>query len=231
MPDARVTEPQPSPVSLWWAPLDASAAELAELAASLAPEERRRAEGFRRPLDRDRFLAGRGWLRRLLAGELACPAAAVRIITDAGGKPRVAGSDLRFSAARSADLALYATSWDMDVGVDVERIRVTADVDLLAARCFSPGERRALAAVPPADRLAASFRCWTSKEAYVKGIGTGLTFPLATVDTWGGGRRFQTVSGWAVHQVDLASGFAAAVAGAALGDRVPDVARNLGRFN
>jgi phosphopantetheinyl transferase len=116
----------------------------------------------------------------------------------------------------------------MDVGVDVEVIRATADIDGIAARFFSRAEQRALASLPPAQRLAASFQCWARKEAYVKGIGAGLTFPLRTVEVWVGGRRPVTVSGWSVHQVDMAPGFAAAVAGADIGAWVPKVPGRLG---
>jgi 4'-phosphopantetheinyl transferase len=116
----------------------------------------------------------------------------------------------------------------MDVGVDVEAIRATADIDGIAARFFSPAEQRALASLPPAQRVAASFQCWTRKEAYVKGIGAGLTVPLRTVEVWAGGRQRVAVSGWSVHQVDMAPGFAAAVAGAGIGAWVPNVPQELG---
>jgi len=215
-------------LSLWWASLDVSATALRGLASCLSSEERQRADRFHRPLDRERFLTARGWLRRLLASQLRCAPGDVRIVTADGGKPRLAGSDLAFSAARSAGIALYATSWRMDVGVDVEAIRATADVDGIAARFFSPAEQRALASLPPAQRLTASFECWTRKEAYAKGISTGLTFPLRTVDVWAGGRRPAVVSGWSVHQVDVAPGFAAGVAGAGPGDWVPELPRKLG---
>jgi 4'-phosphopantetheinyl transferase len=215
-------------VSLWWAPLDICATALRGLSSCLSPQDRQRADLFHRPLDRARFVAARGWLRRLLARELLCAPDEVQIVTGAGGKPTLACSHLCFSAARSAGIALYATSWRMDVGVDVEAIRATADIDAIAARFFSEAEQRALASLPPAQRLAASFQCWTRKEAYVKGIGSGLTFPLHTVEVWGGGRRRVTVSGWAVHEVDIAPGFAAAVAGADAGEWVPEVPRKLG---
>jgi 4'-phosphopantetheinyl transferase len=116
----------------------------------------------------------------------------------------------------------------MDVGVDVEEIQASADVDGIAARFFSPGEQRALASVAPAQRTAACFQCWTRKEAYGKGTGDGLSFPLRTVDVWAGDRQRTIVSGWSVHQVDLAPGFAAAVAGSDLGEWVPNVPRKLG---
>jgi 4'-phosphopantetheinyl transferase len=215
-------------VELWWAPLDVSAPALRGLTACLSCEERQRADRFHSSLDGGRFLAARGWLRRLLASQLLCAPGEVRIVSGEDGKPRLPDSDLCFSAARSAGIAVYATSWRMDVGVDVEAIRATADVDGIAARFFSPAEQRALASLPPAQRMAASFQCWTRKEAYVKGTGAGLSFPLRTVDVWVGGRQRAVVSGWSVHQVDLAPGFAAAVAGADLGDWVPNVLRKLG---
>jgi 4'-phosphopantetheinyl transferase len=215
-------------VSLWWAALDLSATALCDVSSCLSPEEHRRADLLHRPRDRARFLAARGWLRRLLAAQLLCAPSEVPIVTGGAGKPGIASSDLRFSAARSAGIALYATSWTMDVGVDIEGIRATADVDGIAARFFTAGEQRALAALPPAQRLAGSFDCWTRKEAYVKGIGTGLTFPLRSVEVWSGDRRPVTVSGWSVHQVDMPRGFAAAVAGADVGAWVPQVPRELG---
>jgi 4'-phosphopantetheinyl transferase len=215
-------------LSLWWASLDVSSTALRALSSCLTQEERQRADLLHRPLHRARFLAARGWLRRLLASQLLCAPGEVRIVTGDSGKPALASCDLRFSAARSAGVALYATSWTMDVGVDVEVIRPTVDTDGVAATFFSPAEQRALASLPPAQRLAAAFQCWTRKEAYVKGIGAGLTVPLRTVEVWAGGRQRVTVSGWSVHEVDMAPGFAAAVAGAGNGAWVPKAPQELG---
>lgn len=217
-----------APLALWWAPLDVSSSTLRGLAACLSPEERASADRFRRPCLRERFLAARGWLRYLLGSQLCCAPSEVQIVTSDGGKPRLARSVLQFSASRSAGIALYATSWRMEVGVDVEAIRATADVDGIAARFFSRAEQRALESLAPPQRLAACFQCWTRKEAYVKGIGAGLSIPLPTVDVWIGGHQPARVFGWTVHQVDLAPGFAAAAAGAAPGAWVPSVPRKVG---
>ena len=116
----------------------------------------------------------------------------------------------------------------MEVGVDVEAIRATADVGGIAARFFSQAERRALASLPRGQRAEASFQCWTCKEAYGKGVGAGLSFPLRTVDAWVSGDQPATVSGWSVHNVDVAPGFAAAVAVAGLDEWVPSAPRKLG---
>jgi 4'-phosphopantetheinyl transferase len=215
-------------LSLWWAPLDIGASALRGLAAHLSPEERQRGNGYHRPLDRVRFVAARGWLRHLLGRQLGCAPGEVGIVTDDLGKPRIASSGLRFSTARSGGTALYATSWHMEVGVDIESIRATADVEGIAARFFTGAEQRALASLPPGERLDASFRCWTRKEAYGKGIGTGLDFALDTVDVGLDDGRSVEVSGWSVHQVAVARGLAAAVAGADTGGWIPGIPHRVG---
>lgn len=224
---ARVESEAGDRLSLLWAPLDISDSASRGFAACLSSEERRRADRFQRSLDRGRFVAARGWLRHLLASQLGCGPGDVPIVTDKRGKPRVACSDMSFSASRTAAVALYATSPCMEVGVDVEAIRPTIDIEGIAARFMSAAEQRVLTSLSPTERLKALFQCWTRKEAYVKGIGTGLSFPLRDVDVWHGGRQPAMVSGWTVHQVDVAPGLAAAVAGARLDDWVPEVPRRL----
>jgi 4'-phosphopantetheinyl transferase len=211
------------PVSLWWAALDApeSAALTHELTAALSSEEERRAERLERSLDRARFRLARGWLRGLLAAELACAPAEVSFVVDESGKPRVAGTNLQFSAARTQGVALYALSWRMELGVDVEAIRAPTELEGIAARFFTGAEQQALAALAPERRVRATYECWTRKEAYVKGIGAGLSFPLSTVEAWSADGGKATVGEWSIHGVDLGPGLAAAVAGCDPGDWRP----------
>ena len=165
-------------LSLWWAPLDISASALRGLVGCLSSEELRRANRFRRQHDRGRFIAARGWLRHLLASEFRCVPGDITIITDDGGKPRLASSELSFNASRTASIALYATSRSMEVGVDIEAIRAMTDTDRMAARFLSQAEQRRLALLSPAQRVSAFFQCWTRKEAFLKGVGVGLRVPL-----------------------------------------------------
>jgi len=204
-----------APATLWWAPLDVPASSLASLSECLSSLEQARADEYHDPLARDHFVAARGWLRHLVAGQTDCRPDEVRFSIRPGGKPEIECSDLKFNGARSAGIALYATSWSTEVGVDVETIRdgAESDIDDIASKFFSVHEQQALAALTPDERLAASFQCWTCKEAYVKGIGSGLSFPVRTVDTWAEDGRAASVSNWTVLQIELAPGFAAAVAG------------------
>lgn len=168
----------------------------------------------------------------MLAGLIRCRPSEILISTRSGGKPVVESSDLRFNGSRSGGIALYATSWTTEVGVDIEAIRTTAaddvdEVDEIATRFFSAHERRALAAMAPEQRLVATFQCWTCKEAYGKAIGSGLSFPVTTLDTWSEAGGPATISGWSVHQVGLSPGFVAAVAGEGLEGWNPTAPRQI----
>jgi 4'-phosphopantetheinyl transferase len=231
---ASITTRRPTSITqaapqLWWADLDESWARAGQgdLEAHLTPAERERADGLLRPLYRNRFIAARAALRQLLASRLDCRPNEAPIVLTETGKPRLAGEELGFSVAHSDGLALFALSPGLEVGVDLEAIEETTDVERLATRFFSLAERTALASLPPAHRRPAAFRCWTRKEAFAKGTGEGLHAPLAALEVGiGGSRRLD--GGWFVHEIAVAPGFAAALAARGPGaDRPPGLPREI----
>ncbi|MGH6955178.1 MAG: 4'-phosphopantetheinyl transferase family protein [Caulobacteraceae bacterium] len=52
----------------------------------------------------------------------------------------------------------------------------------VAERFFSQTERMLLDALAPERRIQAFFNAWTRKEAFVKALGLGLSFPLDAFD-------------------------------------------------
>ncbi len=145
----------------------------------LDEDERARAARFVFDRDRRRFLAAHAWMRVVLGERLGRAPASVRFAVGSHGKPRLAdaGLDLRFNLTHAGERALLAVTLGREVGVDLERHRPIEALDL-ARRFFAAGEQRALDAFDEAGQPAAFFRCWTRKEAFVKAIGDGLTFPL-----------------------------------------------------
>ena len=157
--------------------------------ASLSTAERRRAQAFRFERDRHRFIARRVALRQLLGRYLALEPAQIEIDEGDGRKPAIAGPHrkhgatsvspgIRFNCSHSDGVALLAFAQDLPVGVDLERVRPMLEAEDVAQRLFSPDEYRALMQIPPEDRLAAFYECWTRKEAVVKAFGHGLAMPL-----------------------------------------------------
>ena len=89
---------------------------------------------------------------------------------------------LRFNLSHSGDLALLGVTRDQEIGVDLEQIQDRIATEQIAKRFFSPREVAMLCALPPPVRQEAFFKCWTRKEAFIKGIGVGLSLPLDKFD-------------------------------------------------
>jgi 4'-phosphopantetheinyl transferase len=141
--------------------------------------ERDRAARFVFDRDRRRFVLSHAWLRLVLGRFLDRPARSLRFATANRGKPHLVDPplDLRFNLSHAGERALIAVTLGREVGVDIEAMR-DVDVAALARRFFAAGETDALLALPEAEQRAAFLRCWTRKEAFIKALGDGLTFPL-----------------------------------------------------
>ncbi|MET7903983.1 4'-phosphopantetheinyl transferase superfamily protein [Streptomyces sp. NPDC005355] len=142
--------------------------------------ERERVAKFVRAEDRERYTAAHMGLRQLLGGYLDLIPADVPFTREAcpgcggpHGRPAVPGTPLHFNMSHAGDLVLFAFA-GTPVGADVENLQ-PASVVAQVAQSLHPRERAELDALPEADRPAAFARCWTRKEAYLKGIGTGLS--------------------------------------------------------
>jgi len=191
----------------------------------LSADERSRAARYDLPAVRDRFVAGRGWLRCLLAERLRCEPADLRFGYGPHGKPYLldAGeTGLEFNLAHSGANAVCAIVCGRAVGVDIEEIRADRETDELAQRYFAVAEWKTLATLPVEQRLEAFYRCWSRKEAFIKAIGDGLTFPLddfevslrpeeppALLFVRGDPRA---TSRWTLHELHGPPGFAVTVA-------------------
>jgi 4'-phosphopantetheinyl transferase len=165
------------------------------------------------PTPRKRSLAGHVALRLLLGELTGCAPESLRFERRCGhcggsghGKPRLAGdTGLDFSLSHSGGLVLIAAARGLRVGADVERVRSRTDVLAIARGSLSPRERRAVESpATDAAQREAFFRCWTRKEAYLKGLAVGLAGGLDTDP--------DEASGWEVRSLTAPRGYAAAVA-------------------
>ena len=179
---ARLARPAADEVRVWLAPLDPGAATVDRLVAVLSSDERERAVRFHFRRDAMRWIVARATLREILGAYLETEPAAIAFTYGPKGKPALVAeegrADLQFSVSHSADLAAFAVTVEVPVGVDVERLRSVEDMEQIAARTFSVRECSALRGLPRAQRAAGFFNCWTRKEAYIKALGEGLSYPL-----------------------------------------------------
>lgn len=175
------TFPAPGEVQVWLADLDRPPIPRQLLDASLAQDERERAARFRFDVHRNRYVAGRGLLRRILAPLLAVEPGEIVFRYGAKGKPSLdrPAADLAFNLSHSANGALFALSRGRELGVDLEALRPLHDADALVERFFHHREREVYARVPGEERLSCFYCGWTRKEAYVKARGDGLSLPTS----------------------------------------------------
>lgn len=136
----------------------------------LSTDERSRADRFKFDHHRQRFVAGRGFLRSLLGRYLKTAPEALEFQYAPHGKPFLKDSAIQFNLAHSEHLALYAVTRDRAVGIDIEHRRTVDQLDKLVDRFFLPSEARTIQAEPELF-----FQYWTCKEAFLKATGTGLS--------------------------------------------------------
>ncbi|MEV5604961.1 4'-phosphopantetheinyl transferase superfamily protein [Streptomyces sp. NPDC052299] len=207
--------------SLWLVDTERAAGAALLLAPKiLDASELTRMERLAFPADRACYAAAHLALRLLLGARQGLAPEAVRLTRERcpscdgpHGRPATGGGT-HFSLSHTRGVALLAFA-DAPVGVDVERVpdaRVVAEV----SGQLHPAEAAELAGLPQEERPAAFARVWTRKEAYLKGEGTGLAGGLDREHV-GTGPRPVGPPGWAVTDVAVPAGYAAAVAVRAAG--------------
>jgi 4'-phosphopantetheinyl transferase len=161
-------------------------------------------------------------LRQILTGYAGLAPAEFRFTHGTGGKPALpGGSSLRFNLAHAGDRAALAVVRDREVGIDLEPIDPGLDVSPLLAVVCSQTVATRIAALPLLAHPEAFLTCWTPKEAYLKGIGDGLSRDPRTVEIvlLADGRADiadllagTTEPRWISRLLDAGSGWVAAVA-------------------
>ena len=214
----------PGDVHVWEIPLTVSESDLTHYNELLSPDEKTRAARFHFASDSRKFTIARGALRSILGSYAGLPARDLRFTCSQHGKPSLSDTpgDIRFNVSHSGDWALVAVTRSRDVGVDVEAMREDVETDKLAERFFSTRERAAIRALPSGQRVSAFYRCWTCKEAFLKGQGVGLFRSLDSFDVEVNphvpARLLSTRPDheesrhWLLHDIEAAPHYAAAVA-------------------
>ncbi len=175
---ASLAPPAADEIHVWR--LNVATTRVRGLLPLLDAEERARAAKFAFERHHDEFVAVRGWLRRLIGAYLSRDPAGLRFRYGAQGKPELADNipAPSFNVSHSDGWALLAFGPGIEIGVDVEAVREPRDLWDLARSCFSPAELDAFSAADPRHRTHFFYRLWTAKEAYIKGLGGGLSIPL-----------------------------------------------------
>lgn len=167
----------------WAVPEAADAATRARWLGVLDASERAQADRFRFAADRDAYIAAHGLARLMLEKAVPdVPARRWQFVVGPWGKPEpdpaLGCRGLRFNISHTRGFVCCATTWDRDIGVDVESLGRRPVSPGLPERFFAPCEAAMVAAEDAATRQDVFLRIWTLKEAFVKATGEGIGMGL-----------------------------------------------------
>ncbi len=169
----------PNELHIWSECLNITVKQERSLRALLSEDECERADRFRFPSHRQRFIAARATLRKILGLYLDIHPKNIAFAYTEYNKPYLLTpkTTLTFNVSHSNNIAVYVIANETAVGIDIEKTQHTYNPDL-AKRFFSTEENEALAALTPEEQVSEFYRLWSRKEALVKASGKGLTMPL-----------------------------------------------------
>jgi 4'-phosphopantetheinyl transferase len=152
------------------------------LTGHLSFDEIQRAARFVRTKDKQCFLFSHGMLRIVIAYYIESEPQDIIFTKNAFGKlslmQKSSKNYIRFNMAHSEDIVAVAVTSQNKVGIDVEFIRDIEDAQTIVSQNFSPSEQVYLTDLPQNEFRNRFFTCWTLKEAFIKAIGKGLSYPL-----------------------------------------------------
>jgi len=211
-------------VHVWRVDLEQTGNIVERFRTTLDADELQRAGRFYFERHRRAFVVGRGFLRDVLGRYLQSQPELLKFTYGAYGKPALNGehkdTKLRFNMSHSHNVGLLAITEGYIVGVDVEHVRADFATEDIARRFFSRCEVDVFNTLAKEEQVAAFFRCWTRKEAFIKATGKGLSQALDGFDvTLGPGVNAELLrvedddaSRWSLCDIDVGPDYAAALA-------------------
>lgn len=208
---------------IWRADLEFNARFQSSFFKILSPDEKSRADKFRFAKDSRNFIIARGILRSLIGKYLEIDPAKIFFHYTEFGKPAIAGNhSLQFNISHAQNIALFAFIRKFNIGVDVEFVNPQIEVKDIATNFFSANEISKLLALPGNQHTLGFFNCWTRKEAFIKAVGEGLSFPLDQFEVslepdkpakllatnW----EPEAVSKWSIYSISPGANFVGSVA-------------------
>ena len=204
----RIAQGVPQGIELFAVGTSPNSSDEASAVALLDEAEQTEAARFVKPDDRSAFVFRRA-ARHLLCAELGIGGEALSY--DPNGRPLAGEEWPGISFSSDEGCALLAFSRIFVLGVDIERVRPIDDLDGVARDAFSVAERQRLDEAPSECRAQRFLEIWTLKEAWLKGMGPGLTADVAQYCVVAASAR-QTSEGWRMAHLAVRPGYVAALA-------------------
>jgi 4'-phosphopantetheinyl transferase len=226
-PDKILNTLQQNEIHLWAVDLDNFEFPCNKAAQQILPEsEREKSFRFRFDIIRMRYTKCHFLLRVLLGQYLGVDFYDQEFYRNQHGKPSLSSTKdhnpILFNLSNSENICVYVFTHEGEVGVDVEKIHDLSEMGKIVERFFSPLENKQFCSLPENNRKKTFFKYWTRKEALIKAMGVGLSFPLDKVDILSEEeeasgifiktKELNTETEWTLQDIHVFEGFASALA-------------------
>ncbi|NGX57646.1 MAG: 4'-phosphopantetheinyl transferase sfp [Chlamydiae bacterium] len=174
-------------VIIWCYALEDYQDDIPEFWGLLTEKECERAHQFIFPLDQNKYILTRAFLRLLIADILKMDPHSVPLRQNDFGKPILPSNELFFNLSHVGTTIYIATTQLCDIGIDVEKIPQNSENQELLQQLYPTFARNT---INPNEDFA---RLWTQTEAYLKALGIGfhgdnipthILDPHAPLNTW-----------------------------------------------
>ncbi len=173
-------------IHLWSALLDQPDDIINRFNAVLSEEEKYRINKYKFKYLRDRHTLSKGLLKSFISNYLNIETEEIKFLQNEYGKPslhpELNNIDLQFNVSHSEHLGMFAFTTGQEIGIDVELIQEIPNLNEIVNMCFSDFEKEWLYKSELGLQKELFYKVWTCKEAFIKAIGTGLSFPLKEIE-------------------------------------------------
>lgn len=208
-PPSVPPSPKPDEVHVWRA--RTCQPSVTDWQSILSAEEQDQAGRFLLAGDHHNFVVTRATLRTILGQYLDLDPRSLRFGFSTYGKPSIHGPSntvgLTFNVTHSGDWALLAFGLSIELGVDVECLRIERNVAGLAKRHYPPYQVQKLLTPPVPIRKRDFLQEWTRREAVGKALGVGISVTAEAYEF-----AIADAAQWSIQDIEVDRDHVAAVA-------------------
>lgn len=215
--DKKINELNFNEVHIWCTSLDEKY-DYTYLKNYLSESELNKVNRFKIKSDNINAIVRKALSKYLLSYYLKMPIQSITLKYSYYNKPEFSG--INFNSSHSKNKIVLAFSLNKNIGIDIEEIKYFEGMDQVAKSYFAKEEYEHYKYLNKSQRIYTFFRIWTSKEAFIKAIGNGFTYPIQNfiINPFSGTRMTPIIlkelsnQNWFNKRLQLFDSFASAIA-------------------
>lgn len=172
-------------VHVWNYPLNIVETDMDFFYGLLSDEEKKGIDKIKLQGVRDKRVTSKAIVKDIISKYLGINSDQIKYSYNRFGKPVLPENInlpcLNFNISHSENLGIIALVKKNQIGVDVERLIDLTDIDDIIILCFSKNEQRLFKDLEGLEKTRLFYKIWTGKEAFIKAVGKGFSFPLENI--------------------------------------------------